>query len=83
MKWKRDPAVGILSESGICVGGFARLNPNDQIPNCQHHFVAFEVKDHGRKPSFRRRYESHICTLQQLSQEIVYSEMIWTLNINS
>jgi choline dehydrogenase len=33
----------------------------------QHHFVAAEVKEHGAKPFYKHRYESHVCTLQPLS----------------
>lgn len=69
MKWMRDPKLSpILGTSPIPVGGFGKLSPDDPIPNYQHHFVATHLQDHGRKPSFKHRFDSHICTLQQLSK---------------
>lgn len=68
-KWKRDPSLSpLLSTTPIPVGGFDKLAISDAIPNMQHHFAAFHVRDHGRKPMWKHRYESHICTLQQLSK---------------
>lgn len=68
-KWIRDPmSAPLVAASPVPVGGFSRIYPNDDIPNMQHHFVLAEVRDHGRKPFFKHRYGSHLCTLQPLSK---------------
>lgn len=55
---------GPAAEFIVQAGGFAKTDPSLEVPDVQLHFIPTVVYDHGRQPSDRHGFLSHVCQLR-------------------